>query len=187
MPTPVGVRGREREGESEREGEREEKLENDLSFSEGSSPSLSTFTLPPASRRRSFWQRRRGGILTAGLVLYTVALAVAIGDDVLHLGLFHTELEREARGLIRQFDDPDAMVRREAVEKLVRDNEPFVAVPELIRALGSASEVRRGLAAECLRRITGANQGFAAAAPPPARQDAIARWRQWWKDNQQHF
>jgi len=142
---------------------------------------------PQPARRRGFFQRHRARLLLAALVLYTIALGVAVCDDVFHLGLFPTALEREARGFIAGFDDPDEATRREAAEKLAKQVDAFVAVPELIRALGHASPTVRGLAAECLRRLTKSDLPFDPAAPPAERRAAIARWRQWWRENKDHF
>jgi HEAT repeat protein len=126
-------------------------------------------------------------MLLAALVLYTVALAVAVTDDVLHLGLFPTEMERQARALIAEFDDPDPGVRSAAVERLFREIEGFVAVPELIRALGSPSPPRRAVANDGLKRLTGSDQGFDPNGSPADRKAAIARWRAWWEANPRRF
>jgi hypothetical protein len=145
-------------------------------------------TLPaPPKRRATFWTRHRAAILTVAFALYTIALGVCIADDVLHLGLFPTELEREARSLIAQFDSPDAGVRSQAVERLLNDVEAFVTVPELIRALGSTSPQRRALADECLRQITQIHQGFDPNAPPAERRAAVRRWRTWWRENRYRY
>ena len=142
---------------------------------------------PPPTRRRGFWSRHRRGILTVGLVAYTAALAVAVADEVLRLGLFPTPLEREARSLIGQFDDPSAATRREAADRFVSRVDTFLAVPELLRALESPSQRTRETAAGCLRRIAHARQDFDPAAPLPERQAAIARWRQWWAEQESRY
>ena len=142
---------------------------------------------PPPPPRPGFFSRHRTAILTVGLVLYSAALAVAVADDVLHLGLFPTALERQARAIVARFDTPDEAARQAACEELRRDIEPFVAIPQLIRALGSGSPHVRAGAVECLRRLTKVRQGYDPAAPPAARHAAVARWRQWWKDNRQRY
>jgi len=146
-----------------------------------------TAPTPPPKPRPGFLRRHRATILTVGLVLYTLALGVAVCDDAFHLGLFPTALEREARGYIRQFDSPEESVRREAADKLVKTVDSFVAVPETIRALGSSSLSVRQTAIECLRRMTKAELPFDPAAPAAERRAAIAHWRQWWRANRDRF
>ncbi len=134
-----------------------------------------------------FLRRHRPTLLTVGLVLYTIALGVAVCDDAFKLGLFPTALEREARGHIRQFSSEDPAARREAADRLVRQVDAFVAVPELLRALGSESPRVRQTAIECLRRITKADVAFDPAAAPAERRAAIAAWRRWWRENRDRF
>ncbi len=142
---------------------------------------------PPKRARPGFLRRRRATLLTLGIVLYTAALGVAICDDAFHLGLFPTAYEKEARGYIRQFDSADEAARREAADKLASSVDGFVAVPELIRALGSPSlQVREG-AIGCLRKITKADVPFDPAASPAERRAAIASWRKWWAENRDRF
>ena len=143
---------------------------------------------PPAPQPLpGLWQRHRGTVLTVSLVVYAIALAVAVADDVLHLGLFPTQLERMARDLIAELDAPDAAQRTRAADRLVRDIDTFVAVPELFRALDSRSASRRALAAECLRRITSTSHGYSPDAPRAERRAAIQRWRQWWKASKYRY
>jgi hypothetical protein len=119
-------------------------------------------------------------------VLYTLALGVAVADDLFRLGLVPTELERQTRGLIDQFDGQEE-ARRQAAERIVRDTDTFVAIPELIRALDTGSAPRRATAAACLRRITHAEHGYDADASLAERRAAVARWRAWWQQNRYHF
>jgi len=138
-------------------------------------------------RPEGLWMRYRATALVSALVLYTCVLAVAVADDVLHLGLFPTQLERMARDLIAEFDSPDPAESRQAADTLVRTIDPFVAVPELFRALGSESAARRAIAIDCLRRITGVRHGYSPDAPIAERRAAIARWRRWWKANKYRY
>jgi len=140
----------------------------------------------PFARRPSFLVRHREKVVTAGLVGLTIALGVATADELLDLGLFPTRLEREARDLIARFaaDEP---TRREAAAKLVRDVDAFVAIPELIRALGSREARVRRLAAECLRKLARVEHGYDPDAPAAERRAAIARWRRWWRENEERF
>jgi len=139
------------------------------------------------SRRPGFLARHRAAILLGGLALYTIALGVAVCDDVFHLGIFPTALEREARRHIAAFDSPDEAARREAADRLAREVDAFVAVPELIRALGSSSPRVRETAIACLRRITKAHLPFDPAAPAAERRQAIAAWRRWWREHRERF
>jgi hypothetical protein len=141
----------------------------------------------PPARRRGFFQRHRARILLAAVVLYTLALGVAVSDDVFHLGLFPTALEREALDHIRQFDTDDAAARRAAADKLIAEVDAFVAIPELIQALGDSSPRVRGTAADYLRRLTKADLPFDPDAAPAERRAAVAAWRQWWRENKDHF
>ena len=141
----------------------------------------------PIVRRRGFLQRHRARILLAAVVLYTLALGVAVSDDVFHLGLFPTALEREALGHIRQFDSEDAAARKAAADKLIAEVDGFVAIPELIRALGDSSPRVRETAYGCLRRLTKADLAFDPDAAPADRRAAIAKWRKWWDENKDKF
>lgn len=142
---------------------------------------------PSAQPSAGLLKRHRSTILTVALVVYAIALGVAVADDVFHLGLFPTQLERRARDLIEQLDAPDQAARQTAADKLVKEMDTFVGVPELIRALGSRSAQRRALAVECLRRITRTRHGYAPDASPQQRRAAIARWRAWWKRNKYRY
>ncbi|MBM4042608.1 MAG: hypothetical protein FJ290_29315 [Planctomycetes bacterium] len=146
-------------------------------------------SVPPqaAVRRRGFFQRHRAKILLTALVVYTLALGVAVCDDVFHWGIFPTALEREAQGHIRQFDNENEAARKAAADKLAAEVDDFVAIPELIRALGDSSLWVRQAAADCLRRLTKADLPFDPAAAPAERRAAIARWRQWWRENKDRF
>lgn len=141
----------------------------------------------PKRARPTFLRRHKATLLTVGIVLYTVALGVAICDDAFRLGLFPTALEREARGYIRQFDSSDEAARREAAEKLATRVDGFVAVPELIRALSSPSPRVRETAIGCLRKLAGADLPYDPAASPAERRACIARWCQWWLANRDRF
>jgi len=162
-----------------------------VAMSDEAVPSQSSAEAPaPAPARRvrpGFLRRHRTRLLLVAAVLYTVALGVAVCDDVFHLGLFPTAFEREARDHIRQFGSDDEAARRAAADKLVGEVDAFVAIPELIRALSDASPTVRALAAECLRRLAKADLPFDPNAAPAERRAAIARWRQWWGKNRDHF
>ncbi|MBM4043428.1 MAG: hypothetical protein FJ290_33495, partial [Planctomycetes bacterium] len=93
--------------------------------------------IPEPKPRSGFLKRHRGTLVTLGIVLYTAALGVAVCDDVFHLGLFPTTYEREARSLIAAFESADEGARREAADRLCREADAFIAIPELIRALGN--------------------------------------------------
>jgi len=142
---------------------------------------------PPPTRRRGSWARRRLALLTAALVLYTVALCIAVGDEVLDLGLFPTRLERQARGFIARFALPDEAERQAALDELIREVDAFVAIPELIRALGARSPATRETAVDGLRRLSKTRQDYDPAAPIDQRRAATGRWRLWWKANQHRF
>ncbi|HPD16352.1 MAG TPA: hypothetical protein PLE19_15470 [Planctomycetota bacterium] len=142
---------------------------------------------PQPSPRPGFLRRHRATILLAGVVLYTLALGVAVCDEAFHLGLFPTALERQARDQIALFDSPDEATRREAADTLVRRVDAFVAIPELIRALGSGSAPVREGASACLRRLAAGGPPFDPAAPPAERRAAVAAWGQWWRENKGRF
>ena len=144
-------------------------------------------SVPARKPRASFLRRHSATLLTAGLVVYTVALGVAITDDAFHLGIFPTQLELEARGHIARFDSADEAERRQAADQLIREIDAFVAVPELIRVLDSRTMQVRTLAAECLGRITKANLDYDPAASPAGRRAAIARWRQWFQEHRERL
>lgn len=140
----------------------------------------------PIARPRGFLRRHRAAILTAALVLYVVALAGAVANEVLHLGFFPTRLERMTRSLIARFEGGDAD-RRAAADELMSRIDAFVAIPELMRALEASSLKTRETAADCLRAITHTRQEYGAAASPAERRAAIARWRAWWRTHQHRF
>ena len=141
----------------------------------------------PVRRKANFLARRRDDLITLGLLALTAVIGVAAADEVLDLGLFPTPLEREARELIATFASPDEGARRQAVAKLMRNVEAFVAIPELIRALDSKDLRVRELAADCLRKLARTSQGYDPKAPRPERRAAIARWRKWWRENYDRF
>ena len=142
--------------------------------------------LPPKPR---FWTRHRAALLMLAFALYTVALGVAVLDEALHLGLFPTDMESHARVLIEEFDSRDPQARAATVARFFQEIEGFVAVPELIRALGAASPQRRAVANDCLKQLTQSDQGFDPHAASADRKAAIARWRAWWvqDENQRRF
>lgn len=142
---------------------------------------------PQPARRPGFLKRHRATLLLTGVVLYTVALGVAVCDEVFHLGLFPTALERQARDQIALFDSADESARREAADALVRRVDAFVAIPELIRALGSASARVREGASGCLGRLAEGGPPFDPAAPLAERRAAVAAWRRWWRENKARF
>lgn len=140
-----------------------------------------------ASRAAAALSRHKRAILTIALVLYTVALAVLVANEVMGFGLFPTRYQRIARRLIARFNSTDQEERRAAADRLVREVEPFVAVPELLRALDADALRTRTVAVECLRRITETRQGYDPAAPVEQRRAAIERWRTWWEAHRQLF
>ena len=142
---------------------------------------------PPRTRRRPRLGRLRATLLTVGLLLYAVALAIAIADDLYDFGLFPSRYERMARDLIAQFDRADPAERKKAIDEFTSKIDQFLAVPELIRALDSHSPATRATAAGLLRDITGSNQAYDPAAPRAQRRAAIVRWRSWWHKHTYRF
>jgi hypothetical protein len=139
------------------------------------------------SRVAAAMSRHKRSILIAALVLYTAALAVVVANEIFGFGLFPTRYQRIARHFIAGFDSDDARARRTAADRFVRDVEPFVAVPELLRAMDAESLRTRALAAECLRRITETRLDYDPAAPIDERRAALERWRAWWEANRRRF
>ena len=142
---------------------------------------------PPRTRRRPRLGRLRATLLTVGLLLYAVALAIAIADDLYDFGLFPSRYERMARDLIAQFDRADPAERKKAIDEFTAKIDHFLAVPELIRALDAHSPATRATAAGLLRDITGSNQAYDPAAPRAQRRAAIVRWRSWWHKHTYRF
>jgi hypothetical protein len=135
---------------------------------------------------RRFANQHKAGIIAAMFVAWALFLAVVVADRWLDLGWFPTALERRARRAIADLEGPEP-ARSEAMRRLGGEIDAFVAVPELIRAMGSSSPSRRAVAVACLRRITNVEHGYDPDAPPAARAAAIARWKAWWEQNHRRF
>lgn len=151
------------------------------------SPPPPPVTEPPRRRRRARFGRGRATVATLVIAGYTLALAVAIGDELCDFGLFPDRYQRMARGFIARFDSADPEDRRKAIEQFDAKIDDYLAVPELIRALDSPSLGIRTTSIGLLRRITGVTQAYDPEAPRPERQRAIARWRTWFANHNAWF
>jgi hypothetical protein len=142
---------------------------------------------PPRRPRRARFGRRRAAVATLVIAGYTLALVVAIGDELCDFGLFPDQYQQMARGFIARFDSADPEDRRQAIEQFDAKIDDFLAVPELIRALDSPSLRIRATSIDLLRRITGVTQAYDPKAPQPERRRAIARWRSWFTNHNTRF
>jgi hypothetical protein len=84
-------------------------------------------------------------------------------------------------GQIRQLKSSVPQERLQAVRWLARHGSPG-SLNALVEVLDDRDGAVRWAAAEALRERTGQSFGYQAGDTPQRRQEAIARWRQWLRD-----
>lgn len=106
------------------------------------------------------------------LGLYTLSLAVATADEVFHLGIFPTRLERMISKAINNMKSPDASVQDQAKKELELYGD--FAIPQLIKALDDPQIKVQAL--ELLKSATGKDLG-----PDPKE------WKNWYSKHRNEF
>jgi hypothetical protein len=106
------------------------------------------------------------------LVLYTLSLAVATADEVFHLGIFPTRLERMISKAIKDLKSPDAQVQEQARKELELYGD--FAIPQLIKALDDPAIKSKVL--ELLKEASGKDLG-----PDPKQ------WKDWYSRHKNEF
>ncbi len=116
--------------------------------------------------------RHKGNIGLVLLIVYTLSLGVATADEIFHLQLFPTKLDKMIQQSIDNLDSEKLQERKRARDKLLQYGE--FAVPKLISA--TARKGRTGEAAmEILRKIT--EQEF----------DTSPKWKEWFRKHQEDY
>lgn len=121
---------------------------------------------------KEFWDKHKADIGLAALVIYTLILGVATADELFHLGLFPTKLDRMIAASIKKFGSADAK-EQEAGKAEITEYGDF-AVPQLIKALNQSGPTRE-LALFCLQKIS--DQKF---TDPE-------QWKKWYKEHKDEF
>ncbi len=121
---------------------------------------------------KEFWERHKADLGLMVLVLYTLSLGVATADEIFHLGVFPTKLERLISEAIDRFDNPRARVRDQARAQVVQYGD--FAVPQLVQALDRGGRTRKE-AIKALQKIT--ELGF----------ESPEKWREWYGLHQEQF
>ncbi len=111
-------------------------------------------------------------IALALLILYTLSLGVATADEVFHLGIFPTQLERMISKAINNLKSPDAAVKDSAKKELELYGD--FAVPQLIKALGD-TQLRPDVI-DLLKEVSGKDLG----SDPQA-------WKDWFEKHKHEF
>ncbi len=121
---------------------------------------------------KQLWERHKADIGLAVLIAYTLSLGVATADEIFHLGIFPTKLERLIAKDIDKFDHPDPRKRDEAMRHLLQYGD--FAVPQLVGALDRGPKIR-DRAMEALRKIT--DLDF----------ESPEKWKNWHRLNKDEF
>jgi len=106
------------------------------------------------------------------LGLYTLSLAVATADEVFHLGIFPTRLERMISKAIKNLKSPEAAVQDQAKKELELYGD--FAIPQLIKAMDDPQIKSQVL--ELLKSATGKDLG-----PDPKE------WKNWYSRHKNEF
>jgi len=106
------------------------------------------------------------------LVIYTLSLAVATADEVFHLGIFPTQLEKMISKAINNLKSPDATVKENAKKELELYGD--FAVPQLVKALDD-SQIRPDVI-DLLKEVSGKDIG----SDPKA-------WKDWYEKHKHEF
>jgi len=106
------------------------------------------------------------------LALYTCSLAVATADEVFHLGIFPTRLERMISKAINNLKSSDPQVSAAAKKELELYGD--FAIPQLIKALNDSATKTQAL--ELLKSATGKDLG-----PDPKE------WKDWYSRHKNEF
>lgn len=119
---------------------------------------------------KEFWQKHKAEIGLAILILYTVSLGVATADELFHLGLFPTKLDKLIAQSVEKLGSSDPDEVKQGSRELQEYGD--FAVPKLVAAVeGEASDK----VMENLKVITG--QEFSEPA----------KWKEWYSEHKKEF
>ncbi|MFO8056052.1 MAG: hypothetical protein R6V10_02000 [bacterium] len=121
---------------------------------------------------RDIWTRHKGNIGLALLIVYTLSLGVATADEIFHLQLFPTKLDKMIQESIENLDSENPKDRKQARTNLLQYNE--FAVPKLVAATDREGRIGKA-AMELLRKIT--DREF----------DTPEEWKQWYQKHQEDY
>jgi hypothetical protein len=120
---------------------------------------------------KELWDKHKANIGLAVLIIYCLSLGVATADEVFHLGIFKTKIEKMVAACIDDFS-AERTRQDKAVKDLVEYGE--FAVPQLVRALDRGGPAQE-LSIQCLQQITG--QTF----------KEPAQWKDWYRQHESEF
>ena len=120
---------------------------------------------------KELWSKYKAEIGLGILIVYTLTLGVATADEIFHLGLFPTKLDKMIATAIQQTNDPDQEVAKQASKEIVEYGD--FAVPQLISALDGGAP--QDVVIASLKQITG--QDFSEPA----------KWKEWYSEHRKEF
>ena len=120
---------------------------------------------------KDLWSKYKAEIGLGILIVYTLTLGVATADEIFHLGLFPTKLDKMIATAIEKTNDPDQAVVKQAASEIVEYGD--FSVPQLIAALDGGAP--QDLVIQSLKKITG--QDFSDPA----------KWKEWYREHQKEF
>lgn len=123
---------------------------------------------------KEFWEKRKGDILLGVLFLYVISLGVVTLDELFHLGIFPTALEKQINVQIEKIENPDPKVQGEGMDAIIRIGD--FAVPQLTKLLNSSNITTRKHAINLLTKLTGQAHG-----------DDIKAWKKWYRAHRDEY
>jgi hypothetical protein len=127
---------------------------------------------PGRGLMKELWEKHKGTIGLALLIVYTLGLGVAVADEIFHLGLFPPKLDKLIAKAIDDFASPEVKVRDQAFNDIVEYGE--FAIPLLIKSLDGDPSVRDA-SIKALQKIT--EQKFAEPG----------QWEEWYAEHKSDF
>ena len=120
---------------------------------------------------KELWNKYKVEIGLGILIVYTLTLGVATVDEIFHLGLFPTKLDKMVAAAIEKTNSPDQEEVKRAVNEIVEYGD--FSVPQLVAALDGGAPQDQVI--QSLKRITG--QEFTDPA----------QWKAWYREHQKEF
>jgi hypothetical protein len=120
---------------------------------------------------KELWDKHKANIGLAVLIIYCLSLGVATADEVFHLGIFKTKIEKMVAECIDNFSAEKT--QQDKAKKEVIEYGEF-AVPQLVKSLDRSGQTQE-IALQCLKEITG--------------QDLkdVAAWKDWYSKHESEF
>ena len=123
---------------------------------------------------KEFWGKRKQDILLGALVLYVISLGVVTLDELFHLGIFPTALEKQINVQIKKIKDPDPKIQAEGLNGIMEIGD--FAVPQLMKLLDTNDVTVRKNAITLLSKLTGQSFG-----------DDAKAWEQWYRKHRDEY